>query len=40
MVSLGAEEAKKVRRSYLADAIGDSAKFKSGVEARLGKFEF
>ena len=31
MASLGAEEAEKVWRSHLADAIADSAKFKSGV---------
>ena len=38
MDSLGAEEAEKVRRSHLADAIADYAKFKSGVEALFGKF--
>ena len=38
--SLGAEEAEKVRRSHLANAIADYAKFKSGVEALFGKFEF
>ena len=32
MASLGAEEAEKVRRSHLADAIADYPKFKSGVE--------
>ena len=40
MASLGAEEAEKVRRSHLADAIADYAKFKSGVEAMFNKFEF
>ena len=40
MASLGAEEAEKVRRSHVADAIADYAKFKSGVEALFGKFEF
>ena len=40
MASLGAEEAEKVRRSHLADVIADYAKFKSGVEALFGKFEF
>ena len=35
-----AEEAEKVRRSHLANAIADHAKFKSGVEALFGKFEF
>ena len=40
MASLGAEEAKKVRSSHFADAIADYAKFKSGVEALFGKFEF
>ena len=40
MASLGAEEAEKVRRSHLADAIADYPRFKSGVEALLGKFEF
>ena len=36
MASLGAEEAEKVRRSHLADAVADYLEFKSGVE----KFEF
>ena len=40
MASLGAEEAEKVRRSHLANVIADYAKFKSGVEALFGKFEF
>ena len=40
MDSLGAEEAEKVGRSHLADVIVDYAKFKSGVEALFGKFEF
>ena len=40
MASLGAEEAEKVRRSHLADDIADYAKFKSGVEALFGTFEF
>ena len=40
MASLGAEEAEKVRRSHLADVIADYAKFKSGVKALFGKFEF
>ena len=40
MASLGAEEAEKVRRSHLADAIAYYAKFKSGVEALFGTFEF
>ena len=40
MASLGAEEAEKVRRSHLVDAIADYAKFKSGFEALFGKFEF
>ena len=40
MASLGAEEAEKVRRSHLADAIADYPKFKSGVETLFGKFEF
>ena len=40
MASLGAEEAEKVRRSHLADVIADYAKFKSGVEALFGTFEF
>ena len=40
MASLGAEEAEKVRRSHLADAIADYAKFKSGVEVLFGTFEF
>ena len=40
MASLGAEKAKKVRRSHLADAIADYAKFKSGVEALFNIFEF
>ena len=37
---LNAEEAEKVQCWHLADAIADYAKFKSGVEALLGKFEF
>ena len=40
LASLGAEKAAKVRRSHLADSIADFQKFKSGVEAMLGKFEF
>ena len=40
MASLNAEEAKKVWRLHLADVIADYAKFKSGVEALFGKFEF
>ena len=40
MASFGAEEAEKVRRSHLADAIADYPKFKSGVETLFGKFEF
>ena len=40
MVTLGAQKAEKVRRSHFADAIADYAKFKSGVEALFGKFEF
>ena len=40
MVSLGAEEAEKVRRSHFADDIADYAKFKSGVEALFGTFDF
>ena len=40
MASVGAEETEKVRRSHLADAITDYAKFKSGVEALFSKFEF
>ena len=40
MASLGAEEAEKVQRSHLADAIEDYEKFKSGVEALFGKFEY
>ena len=40
ITSLGAEMAEKVRRSHLADAITDYAKFKSGVEALFSKFEF
>ena len=40
MASLGAEKAEKVRRSHIADAIADYAKFKSGVEALFRKFEF
>ena len=40
MASFGSEEAEKVRRSHLADAIADYPKFKSGVETLFGKFEF
>ena len=40
MASLGAEEAEKVRRSHLADAIADYAIFKKGVESLFNKFEF
>ena len=40
MALLGADEAEKERRSHLADFIADYAKFKSGVEALFGKFEF
>ena len=40
MASLGAKEAKKVQCSHLADVIADYARFKSGVEALFGKFEF
>ena len=40
VASLGAEKAEKVRRSHLEDAIEDYAKFKSGVKALFGKFEF
>ena len=40
MASLGAEEAEKVRRSYLTDVIEDYAKFKDRVKALFGKFEF
>ena len=40
MATLGAEEAEKVLRSHLADAIADYKKLKSGVEAPFGKFEF
>ena len=40
MASLGAEKAEKVQRSHLADTIADYQKFKSGVEALFGKFEF
>ena len=39
MASLSAEEAEHVRRSHLADAIADYAKFKSGVKALFGTFE-
>ena len=40
MALLGAKEAEKVRRSHLVYVIADYAKFKSGVEALYGKFEF
>ena len=40
MALLGAEEEAKMRPSHLANAIADYAKFKSGVEALFGKFEF
>ena len=40
MASLGAEEAEKLRRSHLADAIADYSTFKKGVESLFGKFEF
>ena len=40
MASLGAEQPEKVRCSHLADVIADYAKFKSGVEALFGTFEF
>ena len=40
MVSLGEEEAEKVRRSHLADTIADYQKFKSGVKAMFSMFEF
>ena len=40
MVSLGAEETEKVLRSHIAEVIANYAKFKSGVKALFGKFEF
>ena len=40
MASLGEEDAEKVRRSDLGDAIANYEKFKIGVDALFGMFEF
>ena len=40
LASLGTEEAKKVRRSHVAESVADYPKFKKGVETLFAKFEF
>ena len=38
--SLGTGKAKKVRRSHVAEAVGNYTVFKNGVEKLFGKYEF
>ena len=40
LASLGTEEAKKVRRSLVAESVADYLTFKKGVETLFKKFEF
>ena len=40
LASLSTEEAKKVRRSHVAESVADYPTFKKGVETLFAKFEF
>ena len=40
LASLGTDEAEKVRRSHVAEAVADYPVFKKNVETLFGKFEF